>query len=130
MEKEGSQSHTDAYIALRRLLERLKKNEANVSRADLEGRYRKSYQKLKGDIKAEAEKILEDWLIDGLLISDDEAGRAALSRIQGFLAEEDAGRELGRILFSEYSVDKFYQAVSELRREVQGLVRGTNGGKQ
>lgn len=130
MEKEGSQSHTDAYIALRRLLERLKKNEANVSRADLEGRYRKSYQKLKGDIKAEAEKILEDWLIDGLLISDDESGRAALSRIQGFLAEEDAGRELGRILFSEYSVDKFYQAVSELRREVQGLVRGTNGGKQ
>lgn len=130
MEKEGSQSHTDAYIALRRLLERLKKNEANVSRADLEGRYRKSYQKLKGDIKAEAEKILEDWLIDGLLISDDESGRATLSRIQGFLAEEDAGRELGRILFSECSIEKFMEAVSELRREVQGLVRGTNGGKQ
>lgn len=124
MEKEGSQSHTDAYIALRRLLEKLKKNEANVSRADLEGRYRKSYQKLKGDIKAEAEKILEDWLIDGLLISDDESGRATLSRIQGFLAEEDAGRELGRILFSECSIEKFMGAVSELRREVHKLVGG------
>ena len=106
---------------LKELVQKLKSNEENVPRSELEGKYSKPYRKLKEDIKAEADKILKEKLIEGLVIVKDEAGNKVLCQIRDFVDKQiQAGsqRELGRLLFKKYDVKGFLQAVDSIHHEI------------
>lgn len=109
---------------LKSLLETLKKNDENVPKELLQTKYKKPYRELKDNIKEVADRISGKRLREGIVIRNDEAGQVLLNQIQAMLEEKrraGANKELGRILYKEYSLEKFLQAVEEIRIAVWNL---------
>lgn len=109
---------------LKSLLETLKKNDENVPKELLQTKYKKPYRELKDNIKEVADRISGKRLREGIVIRNDEAGQVLLNQIQAMLEEKrraGANKELGRILYEEYSLEKFLQAVEEIRIAVWNL---------
>lgn len=109
---------------LKSLLETLKKNDENVPKELLQTKYKKPYRELKDNIKEVADRISGKRLREGIVIKADEAGQVLMKQIQAMLDEKrnaGAGKELGRALYKEYSLEKFLQAVEEIRVEIWNL---------
>lgn len=109
---------------LQSLLETLKKNDDNVPKELLQTKYKKPYRELKEQIKELADKISGEKIRQDIVIKNDDAGQALIRQMQAMLEERrkaGAGKELGRTLYREYSVDKFLQAVDEIRIAVWNL---------
>lgn len=109
---------------LKSLLETLKKNDENVPKELLQTKYKKPYRELKDSIKEVADRISGHRLREGIVIKADEAGQVLMKQIQAMLDEKrnaGAGKELGRALYKEYSLEKFLQAVEEIRVEIWNL---------
>lgn len=111
----------DEIERLEALVKKLKNNDENVPKQELETKYEKPYKKLKQDIKELAEKILRELILDGLFIFKDDEGYQVVDEI-GKLAEEEnkggIGKRLGRALTSEYDVDKFLNEVLLYRKNI------------
>lgn len=111
----------DEIERLEALVKKLKNNDDNVPRQELETKYEKPYKKLKHDIKELAEKILYSLLFDGLFIFRDDEGYALIEEIRKFADEENKngiGKKLRKILVSEYDVDKFIDEVLLYREKI------------
>ena len=103
---------------LKRLVEKLKRNDSNVPKEDLMTKYKKSYMGLKNEIKKKADELTDEILIDGLLIVKDERGYKCLDDISQFVEKKkDEGiiRQCSDLIFKEYDVDK----VVELAKDVK-----------
>lgn len=111
----------DEIERLEALVKKLKNNDENVPKQELETKYEKPYKKLKQDIKELAEKILRELILDGLFIFKDDEGYQVVDEI-GKLAEEEnkggIGKRFGRALTSEYDVDKFLNEVLLYRKKI------------
>ena len=94
---------------LKRLVEKLKRNDLNVPKEDLMTKYKESYMGLKNEIKKKADGLIDEILIDGLLIIRDERGYKCLEDISQFVEKKkDEGiiRQCSDLIFKEYDVDK------------------------
>ena len=103
---------------LKRLVERLKRNDLNVPKEDLMTKYKKSYMELKNEIKKIADSLIDEILIEGLLIVKDERGYKCLEDISQFVEKnKDEGiiTQCSDLIFKEYDVDK----VVELAKDVK-----------
>lgn len=115
---------TEDEKKLKSLLETLKKNDDNVPKELLQTKYKKPYWELKGQIKELADKISGEKIRQDIVIKNDDAGQALIRQIQAMLEERrkaGANKALGRTLYGEYSVEKFLQAVDEIRIAVWNL---------
>ena len=121
MEDESNQKDKEK---LKSLLETLKKNDENVPKELLKTKYKKPYRELKESIKEVADRISGRRIRQDIVIQNDEAGQVLIKQIQEMLEEKrraGAGKELGRTLYKEYSVEKFLQVVEEIRIAVWNL---------
>ena len=59
---------------LKTLIEKLKNNEEKVGKELLKTKYKKPYSKLKSEIKQVAERLMNESLLEGLLVSNNEKG--------------------------------------------------------
>ena len=103
---------------LKRIVERLKRNDLNVPKEDLMTKYKKSYMELKNEIKKIADSLIDEILIEGLLIVKDERGYKCLEDISQFVEKKkDEGiiKQCSDLIFKEYDVDK----VVELAKDVK-----------
>ena len=117
MEDESIQKDEEK---LKSLLETLKKNDENVPEELLKTKYKKPYRELKDSIKEAADQISGKRIV----IKNDDAGQVLIKQIQEMLEEKrraGTGKELGRTLYKEYSVEKFLQVVEEIRIAVWNL---------
>ena len=90
----------------------------------LQTKYKKPYRELKDSIKEVADRISGNRLREGIVIKTDEAGQVLIGQIQMILNQKrdaGAGKELGRTLYKEYSLEKFLQAVEEIRIAIWNL---------
>lgn len=119
-----NESNPNDEEKLKSLLETLKKNDENVPKELLQTKYKKPYRELKDSIKEVADRISGNRLREGIVIKTDEAGQVLIGQIQMILNQKrdaGAGKELGRTLYKEYSLEKFLQAVEEIRIAIWNL---------
>lgn len=119
-----NESNPNDEEKLKSLLETLKKNDENVPNELLQTKYKKPYRELKDSIKEVADRISGNRLREGIVIKTDEAGQVLIGQIQMILNQKrdaGAGKELGRTLYKEYSLEKFLQAVEEIRIAIWNL---------
>lgn len=119
-----NESNPNDEEKLKSLLETLRKNDEKVPKELLRTKYKKPYRELKESIKEVADRISGNRLREGIVIKTDEAGQVLIGQIQMILNQKrdaGAGKELGRTLYKEYSLEKFLQAVEEIRIAIWNL---------
>lgn len=109
---------------LKRLVERLKKNDLNVPKEDLMTKYKKSYMELKNEIKKKADDLIDEMLIEDLLIVKDERGYKCLEDISRFVEKKkDEGiiRQCSDLIFKEYDVDKVVELTKAVKEGINEI---------
>lgn len=109
---------------LKRLVEKLKKNESNISKEELITKYKKSYMALKNEIKKKADELIDEMLIEDLLIVKDEKGYKCLEDISRFVEEKkDEGiiRQCSDLIFKEYDVDKVVELTKVVKEGINEI---------
>lgn len=102
------------------LLDKYKKNKTFVSSADLAGRYKEPFQKLKRQLADSLSEYLRTYSTEQLIIAKDDGGHfeefvAAVNRI---FSECDMGKRVGKAAFKEFDLEKVKQLAEELRSKV------------
>ena len=111
---------------LKTLIEKLKNNEEKVGKELLKTKYKKPYLKLKSEIKQVAERLMNESLLEGLLVSNNEKGYLFLSKVSKLLKlkkQEGFSKILGKTLTEEYSITKFLSEVQGLKSEIMRLYK-------
>ena len=111
---------------LKTLIEKLKNNEEKVGKEILKTKYKKPYSKLKSEIKPVAERLMNESLLEGLLVSNNEKGYLFLSKVSKLLKlkkQEGFSKILGKTLTEEYSITKFLGEVQGLKSEIMRLYK-------
>lgn len=109
---------------LKRLVERLKKNDLNVPKEDLMTKYKKSYMELKNEIKKITDSLIDEILIEGLLIVKDERGYKCLEDISRFVEKKkDEGiiKRCSDLIFKEYDVDKVVELTEDVKAGINEI---------
>lgn len=109
---------------LKRLVEKLKKNESNISKEELITKYKKSYMDLKNEIKKKADELIDEMLIKDLLIVKDERGYKCLEDISRFIEEKkDEGiiRQCSDLIFKEYDVEKVVELTKVVKEGINEI---------
>ena len=109
---------------LKRLVEKLKKNESNISKEELSTKYKKSYMDLKNEIKKKADELIDEMLIKDLLIVKDERGYKCLEDISRFIEEKkDEGiiRQCSDLIFKEYDVEKVVELTKVVKEGINEI---------
>ena len=109
---------------LKRLVEKLKRNDLNVPKEDLMAKYKKSYMELKNEIKKITDSLIDEILIEGLLIVKDERGYKCLEDISRFVEKKkDEGiiRQYSDLIFKEYNVDKLIELAKDVKAEINEI---------
>ena len=103
---------------LKRLVEKLKKNESNISKEELITKYKKSYMALKNEIKKKANELIDEMLIKDLLVVKDEKGYKCLEDISKFVEtkkDEGINWQCSDLIFKEYDVDKMVELTKAVK---------------
>jgi len=109
---------------LKRLVEKLKRNDSNVSKEDLMTKYKKPYMELKNEIKKIADGLIDEILIEGLLIIRDERGYKCLEDISQFVEKrKDEGiiRQCSDLIFKKYDVDKVVELAKDVKTGIDKI---------
>lgn len=109
---------------LKRLVEKLKRNDLNVLKEDLMAKYKKSYMELKNEIKKITDSLIDEILIEGLLIVKDEMGYKCLEDISRFVEKKkDEGiiRQYSDLIFKEYNVDKLIELAKDVKEGINEI---------
>lgn len=109
---------------LKRLVEKLKRNDLNVPKEDLMTKYKKSYMGLKNEIKEKADELTDEILIEGLLIVKDERGYKCLEDISRFVEKKkDEGiiKQCSDLIFKEYDVDKVVELAKDVKTGINEI---------
>ena len=109
---------------LKRLVEKLKRNDLNVPKEDLMTKYKESYMGLKNEIKKKADELTDEILIEGLLIVKDERGYKCLEDISQFVEKKkDEGiiRQCSDLIFKKYDVDKVVELAKDVKTGINEI---------
>lgn len=109
---------------LKRLVEKLKRNDLNVPKEDLMTKYKKPYMQLKNEIKKKADGLIDEILIEGLLIVKDEKGYKCLGDISQFVEKKkDEGiiRQCSDLIFKKYDVDKVVELAKDVKTGINEI---------
>ena len=109
---------------LKRLVEKLKRNDSNVSKEDLMTKYKKPYMELKNEIKKKVDELTDEILIEGLLIVKDERGYKCLEDISQFVEKKkDEGiiSQCSDLIFKKYDVDKVVELAKDVKTGIDKI---------
>ena len=109
---------------LKRLVEKLKRNDLNVSKEDLMTKYKKPYMELKNEIKKKADGLIDEILIEGLLIVKDERGYKCMEDISQFVEKKkDEGiiRQCSDLIFKKYDVNKVVELAKDVKTGIDKI---------
>lgn len=109
---------------LKRLVEKLKRNDLNVPKEDLMTKYKKPYMELKNEIKKTANSLIDEILIEDLLIVKDERGYKCLEDISRFVEKKkDEGiiKRCSDLIFKEYNVDKVVELAKDVKTGINEI---------
>lgn len=109
---------------LKRLVEKLKRNDSNVPKEELMTKYKKSYMELKNEIKKITDSLIDEMLIEGLLIVKDERGYKCLEDISRFVEKKkDEGiiKQCSDLIFKEYDVDKVVELTKDVKTGINEI---------
>jgi len=114
---------TEAFEKLAATLEVYRKNKTLVPPEELAGRYRKSFERLKQQLKGELEEYLRISVLGGLRVIDNDEGRRVADRINRAWKESGAGRVVSRAAFWEFDLWKIKRTAQEHRRKAEEIYR-------
>lgn len=109
---------------LKRLVEKLKRNDSNIPKEDLMTKYKKSYMELKNEIKKITDGLIDEILIENLLIVRDERGYKCLEDISRFVEKKkDEGiiKRCSDLIFKEYDVDKVVELAEDVKAGINEI---------
>ena len=109
---------------LKELVKKLKSNEEKVSKEELLTKYRKAYDELRNKIKESADNLIDEILMEGLLIIQDEKGYKCLEDINKLINDKKADgvdSKYGVCLYREYDVDKIVEMAREVKVELDEI---------
>ena len=109
---------------IKRLVEKLKRNDLSVPKEDLMTKYKKPYMQLKNEIKKKADGLIDEILIEGLLIVKDERGYKCLEDISRFVEKKkDEGiiRQCSDLIFKKYDVDKVVELAKDVKTGINEI---------
>lgn len=104
-------------------LEKYRKNKTLVPPEELAGKYKKSFEKLKQQLKEELEEYLRLFVLDGLRVRNDDEGQQVIAEINQAFKEAQIGRQVGRAAFREFDLEKIKRIAEEHRRKVEGIYK-------
>ena len=104
-------------------LEKYRKNKTLVPPEELAGKYKKSFEKLKQQLKEELEEYLRLFVLDGLQVRNDDEGQQVIAEINQAFKEAQIGRQVGRAAFREFDLEKIKQIAQEYRQKVEGIYK-------
>lgn len=104
-------------------LEKYRKNKTLVPPEELAGKYKKSFEKLKQQLKEELEEYLRLFVLDGLQVRNDDEGQQVIAEINQAFKEAQIGRQVGRAAFREFDLEKIKRIAEEHRRKVGGIYK-------
>lgn len=99
-------------------LERYKKNKTLVSPADLAGKYRVSFQKLKAQLASELSDYLKAYSLERLQLADDGYFEEFANAVNRIFKDTDMGCRVGKAAFKECDMEQIKQLAEELRISV------------
>lgn len=101
-------------------LEKYRKNKTLVPAADLAGKYKGPFEKLKAQLKEELETYLTFYALQGLIGRRDDEGYFAEfeETVNRIFKESDIGKRAGQAAFNEYDLDKVKQLAGELKTRI------------
>lgn len=109
----------EALKKAERSLERYRKNKTMVHPEELEGKYKKPFEKLKKQLKEELEEYLRFFVLDGLQIRNDEEGRQVIAEINLAFKEMKIGKRVRRAAFKDFDLGKIMMIAQEYRQIVE-----------
>lgn len=101
-------------------LDKYRLNKTKVPKAELEGRYKVPFQKLKERLKGEAEAYLKAYALSGIKVSREDGGWFLDAANKGFV-EGKVGERAGRALFTDFSLQGFQAVADGWRQQIQEL---------
>ena len=104
-------------------LEKYRKNKTLVSPAELAGRYKKPFEKLKQQLKGELGEYLRLFVLDGLQIRCDSEGQQVVAEINQAFIEAQIGRRVGQAAFREFDLDEIKRIAEEHRQTVMRVYK-------
>ena len=103
--------------SLAETLEKYRKNKTLVPAADLAGRYKVPFEKLKAQLKDELQTYLTLYALHGLVGRKDDEGhlKEFEDTVNRIFSESDIGKRAGRAAFNEFDLQQIKQIAEELR---------------
>lgn len=95
-------------------------NKTKVSAADLAGKYKVSFRKLKHQLKTEAEAYLEAYCLSGFPILAGDSGEL-VAAIEQSIRENKTSKRAGRAVFTNFSLQELQLIAMEQRQRIQEL---------
>lgn len=106
---------------LRQLVEKLKKNEKQISKELLQTKYKSSYERLRKDISMTADLIVKDRVWSGIYIQKDLEGEVLVRKIRELAQNVGVKKKIHTALYVEYDVDRFLQVLDQFSDQVRDL---------
>ena len=106
---------------LRQLIEKLKKNEKQISKELLQTKYKNSYDRLRKDIGITADLIVKDRVWSGIYIQKDLEGEVLVRKIKELAQNVGVKKKIHTALYVEYDVDRFLQVLDQFSDQVRDL---------
>lgn len=106
---------------LKELVKKLKSNEEKVSKEELLTKYRKAYDNLRNEVKESADNLIDEILMEGLLIVQDEKGYKYLEDMNKLIEGKKAegiDSKYGLCLYRDYDVDKMVEMARKVKVEL------------
>lgn len=113
----------ETFRALESTLEKYRMNKTRVSPEDLAGRYRISFQKLKAQLKSDAEEYLTAYCLSGFRVRKSDS-RVLQEAVEKTFRDAHAARRAGKALFGNFSIQEFQEVAEDLRGRIQELYAG------
>lgn len=112
------QTAEEALKTLEVTLEKYRKNKTMVSPEDLKGKYKTSFQKLKEQLKSEAEDFIRAYCFHGMTVRKDDSD-SFVAGCQEVWSKAGFPKESGRAIFKDFDLGKLKSIAEAYRDMVQ-----------
>lgn len=112
------QNSTELLKRAEGTLEKYRKNKTLVSPADLAGKYKIPFQKLKEQLASELSDYLKVYSLEKLSLASDGYFEEFASAVNQIFINTDMGKRIGKAAFQEFDIEQIKKLAEELRIRV------------
>lgn len=119
MDFEQKNDTSIGFEQLNQTMSRYNKNKTMISPEDLNGRYKKLFQKLKDQLMHEVVSYLHPFLIKGIHIYGSEEGKALVDKINSSLSESGFYQAVGAAIYKDFDIEKAVRLTEEQNLKIR-----------